>query len=284
MKKNLLFIIGLFILFPMLVNANQITGNQTYNQTITVANVQAPVYDVYIEWDGLTFDWAYDYQTREYGWASYGSNCRATNLRKTQGFITVDDPQTPEGYFTDSNCTNFIDVDELPDGTYSYYGLYRTDSYIYVGDFSTGGYIRPSITWNPTSKYSYTTAEFSYEKHACELVSKERMEEIVYNYGGYEFYTAPDCNSDSGLNVDADNYDSNINYYGDPDMGFGSFSGGFLPDEARMMTGEGCDLNGCSASYGYNIHLFLGVDKSKTVVTPTPGDTIGSITLLITTN
>ena len=83
MKNKLLTgLLALVLLMPMGVNA-EITreeldsvenGNNSTSVTVTVGEVETPVYEVDIEWDELKFDWKYNSETNKYEWSATQTN------------------------------------------------------------------------------------------------------------------------------------------------------------------------------------------------------------------
>ena len=79
MKKKLFKILtGLCIFaFAITVNAevqdsatinSTETGKNLTDATVTVGTVEAPVYEVAVIWNDLTFNWVYDSETNDFGW------------------------------------------------------------------------------------------------------------------------------------------------------------------------------------------------------------------------
>ena len=69
-----------------------------------------------------------------------------------------------------------------------------------------------------------------------------------------------------------------------------SFNGGVLPEASRICAkGDVDEQTGaliCPDDWrmSYNIFLNIGIDTTKTITTPTAGDTIGTLTLTFATN
>jgi len=83
-KGGLGLILGLFS-FTTVIDASAQTidsiveGNNSTSANVTVGNVEAPVYDIEINWDSLKYDWKYDEETKNFKWfPTYRTNCYET--------------------------------------------------------------------------------------------------------------------------------------------------------------------------------------------------------------
>jgi len=179
MKSKLfkaVFGIGLFAL-ALNVNANTINsvtdGSNTTDATVTVGEVAVPVYEVYVSWNDLTFDWTYDYETEKFGW-------KPADVCLPQGIENSDEFDNFDEHYTDENCTT--EATEYTEGT-EYYGIQeREAAEIFVVDASENGQIVPSIKYNSSSKYEDVVGKFKYRGETClALEDEDAFSELIIN-------------------------------------------------------------------------------------------------------
>ena len=269
----------------------EVTEGGDTDATVTVGDVDVPVYNVIISWYNFTFDWKYDSTTNQHGWRTHGT-CTAYDTTNTAS-VLAEDPNFFNYYsfFEDNACTRPISGQEVAEamqtGAIFYYYVYESPhageglGYIIIEDMSEAGYAAPSLSWTPESKYDFTTASFTYEKvvPVCEEIDLATFDYVT------EAYATSDC---TGEKVSTANPQEGAKFYeflhGRQDI---QYTGGEIPFDARSsVVGGGIydpNLNNTWKT-NYDIHLELGVDTTKTITTPTANDTIGTVTITITTH
>ncbi len=296
--KKMKLIIGLLVaivLMPSIVFAGGSTSmnvNQNRNTSLNVlvGNVGGntntntntntnPIYSVDIQWTGFVFDWTYNSSEGNYSWSNEPvMECEAVTL----GRGTVVTSQS--GYYRNNSCTSTFSGTVATTGTY--YQKQEVGHEIYILDHSNNGYVVPALEWSPTTNYQFTTASFKYASYTCGAINNSYMNEIVNMDGAHYFWTNSSCSGNPVL-VTSNNYNSSTTYYGDAGNGFyfEDYSSGYIPMFGRVALGMGADEehpNG-EVGYGYNIEMFLGVDRTKTVRTPVKGESIGSLKIILST-
>lgn len=230
MKKALIFLFA-FIFALGFVNAQDVTVDGDSSTTVTVGDVETPVYEVIVSWYGMVYDWGYISNTGEYGWKTR-YECTDWYIEDEANYLE----QVNDGkkFYSDDKCEYLADPEEYnPNATYYY--SYEIEPMIVLEDMSTGGKVLPSVAYTPNTKYNFTTMSFDYRKN---------------------------------------------------DQTTAHLSGTTLPDEARLcMKGDGngpiCEPDEYNV---YNILPIIGIDTTKTVTTPTSGETIGTITVTFAAN
>jgi len=290
MKKRFIItlsIIMALILMPSLVNAEEShyninTNQNTYaNTNVTVGNVAGStgtVYSVDIEWGDLSFDWTYNSSTSQYEWSNESKEvCEPAELSEGS-FVSSNSSYV---YYQNSNCTTRF-IGEVHAGQTIYQKANKAHS-IKIYDYSKNGYVKPSLSWRSAVKYDYTTATFKYEANRCQVIPAATLQQYINNYSGYTVFTDSTCSSNS-MYVTSSTYNSSTTYYGDPGLGsvYKTYSGGALPSVARLWLAGSDDAPDYNEGSMFNIELQLGVDRTKTVNMPNPGETIGYVTILLT--
>ncbi len=286
MKKiNYVFIMLIALMIaPRMVFA--IAGGEQYNlnantsrnvaENAVVSGVEKPVYDVTIAWEGLEFDWRYDEEEKQYGWKDR-TFCEPRVINNVNS-VTLG---TNETLYSDSDCFHEVDALETT-GTY-YVG---TPGYtnIMIWDNSEGGYIEPSISWASASNYSFTTANIGYDYLTCTLVDEETFNDIKNDI---YLFTSSDCTG-TPLDFSQAPFDT---YYAFTSSSY-VYGGGAtinnmtIPLNARVYSmggSHGAWVSGDGPKNMYSLDFSLGVDRTKTVRTPVVGETIGTLTVKITT-
>lgn len=230
MKKAVVFLFA-FIFALGFVNAQTVTVDGESSTTVTVGDVETPVYEVIVSWYGMVYDWGYYADTGEYGWKT---RYECTNWQFVDSAEYLEQVGNGHVFYSDDNCQYRTDPEEYDPNT-TYYYSYEITPMIILEDMSTGGKITPSIAYTPNSKYNFTTMNFDYNKN---------------------------------------------------DFTVGHLSGSTLPDDARLCmkgdeNGPACDPDEYLV---YQILPVIGIDTTKTVTTPTSGETIGTITLTFAGN
>lgn len=292
MKKGLIKtfagVAALSSLFAVNVHALGVDeGNNSDSTNVVVGEVDTPVYTVGIRWGDFSYHWAYNSETGSYEW----KDGKVDRCGGVVPFSGEGDPSpefkvyTEEEYaeqisagniFSDSTCSTvtsdvtFAEVEEKKVYTV-YKGVSNTE--IIIFDESSLGQVVPSIEWNSTDDYDWTTGEFVYENATmtCELETSE-----TYPLG-YAIYYDSDCNNE--VTDTEENYQPNTYYKGVYTFATQTTKGGELPDSARFDGGVVCDGDKCVSVRVYDVKFNLGVDEGKTVKTPKVGDTIGTITV-----
>lgn len=271
MKSKLfkaVFGIGLFAL-ALNVNANTINsvteGSNTTNATVTVGEVEAPVYEVEVSWDDLTFDWTYNSETNKFGWTP----------SKVCVPVDTSDFDIYEEFYTDSTCST--EVTEYIGGT-DYYRLEsRKSASISIQDYSENGQIVPSIKWNSSSKYEDVVGNFKYYGETCAVIESEETFEHLKDRN---LYTDSTCST----KVSTTPIFEAGKYYVLTEREGLNLTSEELPDAAR--TGGAGDCFGgdegmfCSSDDWAGIYK-LSFNLEGGTTNPTSGDEIGTITVSI---
>ena len=247
----------------------------------TVGNTQSPIYEVGLSWKNFVFDWKYDYESMTYDWVKHRECTPVDNL----------DLYDDYAFYFDAACTEGIGYKEqaiahLEDEPYVYYWAEQGYAEVTIMDYSSGGYVTPSLQWLSEEKYEGTKATFSYlkkEASACEAIA---FAEAVPNEP--YLFTSSDC---TGKRVAATN--ENVTYY----------ELVMLSDVEIELDGEDVTLPRSAASnvlesgntvlhienrnciYYVKLELHHQYDVGNyTVPTPAVGDTIGTVTITIETH
>lgn len=296
MKKKLLMgILGLIMLFPFGTNAETIDsieeGNNSLNATVTVGEVDVPVYNVEVSWDPLQFNWEYNSETTKYEWnlklIEVAELCELATKENTIDLDNLEENEPVPNYhiYPNSKCIfdeaieETLTYEEIISGNYYIgYGARTLNNVINIKDKSTKSRIYPEIEWKPEEKYGWTTGLFHYEaayEAACKLISEE------------EFNNLLNLNSTLYLDSKCQNIDTSNEKVWEEGKWYFSYPGTYLelkskniPDEARLsntnpQTGE--------KIYYYSMLFSLGIDENKEITTPKAGEAIGTITITIKT-
>lgn len=285
MKKNLFKVLFGVLVFFVGVNVHAEVSNSKENmengvgsdtQTVTVGEVAAPVYNVNFYWNDLTFDWVYDEEAEEFGWAP-ASLC--------EGFVTGSyvkenfAEQLADGkIYSDDTCSTRVYESNIEDEN-EYYVLYERDAaYINIEDYSTNGQIVPTVEWKANADYDYVEAEFAYFNETCVLVPNEKVYNVATKYGIYSNSTCSTKAVDNGFEE---------NKYYTLVEGNAVVTGGEIPDSARRSAAGGIDevdgyifVNHAYAKNNYSLRLNLK-NKTTPTITPTAGSAIGTITISV---
>ena len=308
--KNKIFMglfVGLFGIFLFFVTANvnaeesndvegwnseaiyELPGGTTSaSAEAKIGEIEVPVYNVFIIWQDLTFNWAYDEKTQEFGWKK-----PAICMEYTQDADEADHAMVELGMelYRDSSCENSIAATGLPEEGSSYYFLYETNkSTIGIEDFTENGQIVPTVSWTASEKYSYVngTLEYSIIDSVCQVINSQDMLSSAIEEG-VTLYSDSNCSnvSDTIQNEYVDNM-----YYAFIDVDTTEKVNGDIPDEARhsAMGGYRSEYSFTESSYypgskdHYYIQLSLENDPEKYAkegMAPVTGDVLGSVTITI---
>lgn len=283
--KNKLFklIAGLGVFaFAFTVNAevtdsttiNVAEGQTSSNATATVGTVETPVYEVVVIWNDLTFNWVYDSETNDFGWAPvpicYGIDPTEENVQ--------DALDRGEKVFTDRACESR--TYNYNSETAEYYILdERKSTSIGIEDISQNGQIIPSISWKADTKYADVNANFTYTGEGCTLIPTE----AAFNYvksEGKTLYNSNTCET----TVNSEGFIKN-SYYVIANTTLPLASGEDIPDTGRQSAAGTMGVDGITfplKDFTRNqYYVQLALDGGET--TPTTGDTIGTITVSIKT-
>lgn len=165
MKKSLLIsaaslAIAATPVFSAFATDINITGDSS--KSVTVGEVDAPVYSVDIDWGDLTFDWKYNPFVGEYTFL--GKPTCMDIAGKSMGVLSYLADQGNLYAESDFTCTGSkISAEDLdysqPTGAYR--GMMPGGALIELTDSSTNGRIKPSIAFTPEAKYSWVDGVFS---------------------------------------------------------------------------------------------------------------------------
>ena len=272
MKKKLLFsILCLVLLLPIGVKAE---GAQS--QTATVGNVDVPTYSISMSWGDLTFDWVYDSDSNSFGWKP-GDHC-VHNFVYSQEELD----KYKDRVYTDADCSKPV-TEEFNAEIGSYWVLLeREEADIVIIDGSTNGKIVPSIVWEPEEKYNETNAEFKYIAQSCELINSQKVFDLAKEKA---IYSDANCTSqletvheyETGKYYTYAYKKNNLTTEEIPESGRTKISRNNMPEEEPCADGLCFYPYHESDDERYFVSLKL-VDGSTT---PTPEDTIGTITVKI---
>lgn len=282
MKNKLIKImtgLGVFAL-ALTVNAQEtdsttinstVAGSNSSNATVTVGTVEAPVYEVAVIWNDLTFNWVYDSETNDFGWKPvpicYNIDATEENVQgvlDSGSKVFTNDTCTERAYSYSSEATAYYVLDE------------RTTTTIGIEDMSQNGQIVPSIEWNADEKYEDVTANFSYTGEGCVVLPSE----AAFNYAkelGKQLYNGNTCET----TVNSEGFIQN-NYYVMANTTL-PLTGKEIPDNGRQSAAGSMGVDGISfpptefTRNHYYVHLALEGGST----TPTTGDAIGTITVSI---
>jgi len=310
-KGGLGLILGLFS-FTTVIDASAQTidsiveGNNSTSANVTVGNVEAPVYDIEINWDSLKYDWKYDEETKNFKWfPTYRTNCYETHFYDTDEFFWSDNYRGK--VYTDSTCETKLSDDATFEDILT--GQNNGDQYyvesepyynneIRIFNYSTNAKdIGASLSWNSTNNYKWTTAEFvnKYMRDECIEITSSEMFESAYFGGG--LFNDNTCDYNNPASSDASYGDGNTYYYSEFVSGETVLTDGELTLENIGGFGVGgtwCDPSSenyeeCLIQherierfkYGYLVRLNLNVVSNADVITPTSNDIIGTVTIRI---
>ena len=281
MRKNLFKLFASVSIFASLfaVNVQALgveEGNNSASESVTVGNVQTPVYSVDISWGDFAYDWVYESSTGEYRWepSDVESCVRALPSVYDENAYTA---AINEGnIYSDSSCsasTNSVAYADIESTTVFTKVTAPGASNINISDASTAGQIVPSVSWTPSTGYDWVTGKFNYSDCSFECVSID--DEESFNTA-YEIYTDNACST--FVDKSTLSYQANTYYTKAGGCVYNSITGGEVPEEA--VNGMGVNENG-TAVRAYTLDFEIGVDSSKTITTPKAGDTVGTITVSI---
>lgn len=282
MKKKLFKILTGLCIFAFAITVNaEVQDSATINSTetdknftdatVTVGTVEAPVYEVAVIWNDLTFNWVYDSETNDFGWKPvpicYNIGAAEENVK--------DALDNGKKVFTNNTCTERA-YSYNSDATEYYVLEDRTTTTIGIEDMSQNGQIVPSIEWNADEKYEDVTANFSYTGEGCVVLPSE----AAFNYAkelGKQLYNGATCET----TVNSEGFIQN-NYYVMANTTL-PLTGKEIPDNGRQSAAGSMGVDGISfpptefPRTHYYVHLALEGGST----TPTTGDAIGTITVSI---
>ena len=284
MKKLFYALISVTLLF----NAGSVyaeefdtlTENGDSTTNATVGTVESPEYNIIVNWFGFVFDWKYDNETQKYGWKSH-EVCQEVT------YGSINSGEYDEEWYSDSNCTmrTYLPDTSLQeeDKVYRKMGNGLTmdpSAVIMVEDYSTGGYADVSLGWEAAQKYDYTTATFTYktDDRVCKPLSASNITDFEIT----EAYTNSACTGEKTLIASAPQ--DSIFYEYQHESGKSTYTSGPIPANGKLPN-AGSFIYDTIHPYGtYFIQLDLGVDETKSITTPTAGETIGTVTVTIETH
>jgi len=304
--KNKIFMglfVGLFGIFLFFVTANvnaeewssdaiyELPGGTTSSSAeAIIGEIEAPVYNVFIIWQDLTFDWAYDEKTQEFGWRK-PAICMEYTQDANEAQHALD---LGMELYQDSTCESRIYTTETTPGEnpstdlVSYYFWYETNkSTIGIEDFTENGQIVPSVSWNASEKYSHVNATLEYSKidSVCQAINSQDMLTSAIEEG-VTLYSDSNCSNIS--ETIQDEYVDNM-YHVFIDIDTVVEVNGEIPDDARhsAMGGYTGEYRFTESAFypvrkdHYYIQLSLENDPEKEATTPVAGDVLGTVTVTI---
>ena len=284
MKKLLSYLLVIALVFGMgmsFVNAEgegneSFTGSGDAGAEATVGDVDAPVYDVEVNWYNFVFDWKYNETAHEYEWMVHQTlDCMPYTHDDLVDMGYDFDNLGEVTFYTDSSCTvvkeNFGNAN---DTYYMLEGAGAPRAFVVIEDMSTNGYIEPSLSWSSEDQYDFTTAAITYsvDVPVCDVVPDYAYDEVTLAH------ISSDCTGDEIETANAP--EGTVFYAYLNDVQELEYTGGEVPITAKRAASGGVLYNGVHDYYEF--YLELGLDETKTITTPTPGDTIGTLTITIT--
>ena len=285
MKKNLFKVLFGLCIFAFGLNVNAEVSNSELDmengvgsdtQTVTVGEVERPVYNVNFYWNDLTFDWVYDDETKEFGWAP-ASLCDGKYL----GSYIKDNyaEELADGkVYSDNTCSTLVYSSNVEDEA-EYYVRYDRDAvYINIEDFSTNGQIVPTVEWKSNVDYDYVEARFTHTEDTCVLIPSKEVFDVALKYAVYSDNTCTVKSNSTTFTADT--------YYALVEREK-VIAGGELPDTARRSAAGSVDeiegftfVDHAFARNNYHLGLNL-VNKTAPTKAPTAGSAIGTITISV---
>ena len=284
MKKLIMGILGLMLLLPIGVDAsgpkleweiiNSITeGDNSIDASVTVGEVDVPVYSVQISWQNFRFEWKYDKKLNSYGWKA-AEICQPLNITTSESF---DEFSADRIIYTDNAC--MTETTSYDESITEYY--YRLDdfsltddngAYILITDQTENGSITPSLTWNATEDYGYVEGKFSYflrRENVCKPATKEDIETFSFVYSDNECKT-------EWIDADTIEYEEGKYFVVTEVRDYTLLTTPTVPSAARVE-------NDNSGIRTYELVLQLE-NKVQPQKTPTTGEKIGTVTISISAN
>lgn len=247
-------------------------GQTSSNAVATVGTVETPVYEVAVIWNDLTFDWVYDEEKEEFGWAPT-TVCSGIGFDEEYIESAI---ARGEELFVNDTCSERI-YEYNPDARGYYVLSERKTATIGIEDMSQKGQIIPSISWEADEKYADVDADFSYTGEGCVLLPTD----AAFNYAkenGHKIYNENTCETEASVDVFATD-----SYYVNAVTSFDLPSTGELPDNGRISGAGTAGVDGVTLPpIGFNKNYYfvhLALEGGET--TPEEGDTIGTITVSI---
>ena len=316
--KNKLFK-GLFgitisaLSFCLITNVNAATcsgndciaeGLDDFDVNVAVGEVDAPVYDVEITWGSLKYNWKYNDTTNKHEWvAEQASNCDRYFLDSTER----DNWENIELY-TDSTCQTKVADDVTFDEAYNdmkndvkpYFALGAKieQNTIQIKDYSENVRVGATLKWNAAENYNWTNAEFvrpmGYTRTCNEIKDNETFE--MYKSETLYINDVCDVAASVGTDLSPSFGDGNTYYYQeweelDPVVGngelalngpvFGGVGDVVWPDSTPESYIQAFQEKSAKFKNSYYLRLNLKADSSKEVITPTTGDSIGTVTITL---
>lgn len=276
MKKKLLGLAlgGLLFSVATNVNAESTTtidnDNLSNSQSVTVGNVETPVFNVNVYWGDMSFDWTYNNTTKEYGWTPT-KVCTSTGVPTEENFTAGG-----KEYYSDESCSTKITE---YNASSSYYELEKR-SYVRIGieDMSERVEIVPSIKWVASEDYSYVDAKIVADEIYCTSIPNAEAFELVKSFSLYS-------DSTCATKTTATTFESGKFYtYARRDQIITTEE---IPDSARISgAGSSPTYDGVeyiNFAYLRNFYMldFNLVNKTTPATTPTKNAVIGTVTISI---
>jgi hypothetical protein len=270
-------------------------GENTAIGVVGVGTVEVPIYEVHIIWQDLTFDWAYDEKTQEFGWrkpavcTEYTQDATEAQHALDLGMELYQDGSCEKRIYTaEPPKTETEPGENAPTTDAAYYYWYETNkSVIGIEDFTQNGQIVPSVSWTSGTKYPYVNATLEYKRidSVCQAIYSQDMLTSAIEEG-VTLYSDSNCSSvpDTIQNEYVDNM-----YHAFVEVDTLAKVNGEIPDEARhtargAYTGD-YKFTESTVYYGakdrYYIYLSLENDPTKEAGTPVEGEILGIVTVKI---
>lgn len=283
MKEKIFKILTVVSLFGLALSVNATdsatldsveTGSNSTNADAVVGTVETPVYTVAVIWNDLTFDWVYDEDTNEFGWAP-APHCNqiSSERENVEGAIN-----SGKAVYKDNTCSER--VYSYSDEVTQYFESIHPEAIgIGIEDLSENGQIVPSIKWTSSEKYNDVTAKFTYKGKTCIALETEEVFNVAKE--NTTIYSDSNCSTVT----EATAFETG-KYYALTTKDF-DLETEEIPDAGRTSVMGGDCINGICFDQNINGELdplsqyLLGFKLEGGTTVPTAGDVIGTLTVSI---
>ncbi|MBQ7136756.1 MAG: hypothetical protein IJO43_02110 [Bacilli bacterium] len=138
-------------------SVNGVGPTETQDISISVGDVDVPVYRVAISWSSMSFNYKYNEEISAYQWEA-GKTCYQLISRFGDAgaiIVTADDKNNAEELYDDSSCSVPYTGNINEDSEHEIVYATRTGGKILIEDNSTYGAVIPSFHWEAEDDYTY---------------------------------------------------------------------------------------------------------------------------------
>ena len=152
-----LIMLGVMFTLPLPVHAVESSNPSDFNdsKTVTVGNVETPVYSVDVAWGSLAYDWKYNKDMNEF---EFKASLGCEGYVMSSGDTTLQSYKEQEILYSDNKCTT-KQTSNLVNGT-TYYLKSGVGGEISVIDNSTNGKVKAAVQFTPSQKYNWVSGKF----------------------------------------------------------------------------------------------------------------------------